>query len=100
MRHGDDIGKPNGERLREFSDSRLPQMKAAILVNKPIYDELEISMLTWSLTRMRADLGADHPIIKRVFGKRSPAQIATDAVRNTRLKALIVDAHGKLLLRP
>ena len=100
MRHGDDIGKPNGERLREFSDSRLPQMKAAILVNKPIYDELEISMLTWSLTRMRADLGADHPIIKRVFGKRSPAQIATDAVRNTRLKALIVDAHGKSLLRP
>ena len=96
VRHGDEVGKPNGERLREYSDSRLPQMKAATLVNKPIYDELEISMLTWSLTRMRADLGADHPIVKRVFGKRSPAQIAIDAVKHTRLKALVVDAQGNV----
>ncbi len=96
VRHGDEIAKPNGERLREFGDSRLPQMKADVLAGKPIYDELEISLLTWSLTRLRADLGADHPIIKRVFGKRSPAQIATDTVRNTRLKALVVDAHGNV----
>lgn len=94
VRHGDEIGKPNGDRLREFGDSRLPQMKAATLVNEPIYDELEISMLTWSLTRMRADLGADHPIVKRVFGRRSPARIATDAVKHTRLKDLHVDARG------
>lgn len=97
LRHGDEIGKPNGARLREYSDSRLPQMKAAVLVNRPVYDELEISMLTWSLTRMRADLGADHPIIKRVFGKRSPSQIAIDAVKHTRLKALIVDARGNVI---
>ncbi len=96
VRHGDEIGKPNGDRLREFGESRLPQMKAATLVNEPIYDELEISMLTWSLTRMRADLGADSPIIKRVFGKRSPAQIATDVVKHTRLKDLRVDAHGNV----
>jgi len=64
------------------------------LANEPVYDELEIATLTWSLTRMRADLGADNPIVKRVFGKRSPAQIATDAVKHTRLKDLQVDAHG------
>ena len=96
VRHGDEMGKPNGERLREFGDSRLPQMKAQVLVNQPIYDELEISLLTWSLTRMRADLGADHPVIKRVFGKLSPAQIASNAVRNTRLKKLQVDARGNV----
>ena len=97
VRHGDEIGKPNGERLREFGDSRLPQMKAATLVNEPIYDELEIAMLTWSLTTMRAELGADSPIVKRVFGKRSPAQIATDAVRHTHLKDLKVDANGNVV---
>jgi V8-like Glu-specific endopeptidase len=97
VRHGDEMGKPNGERLREFGESRLPQMKAVTLANEPIYDELEISLLTWSLTRMRADLGADHPVIKRVFGKRSPAQIATDAVKHTRLKELKVDAHGNAI---
>ena len=94
LRHGDETAKPNGERLREFGESRLPQMKSMTLVNEPIYDELEISMLTWSLTEMRAELGADHPIVKRVFGKRSPAQIATDAVKHTRLKDLQVDARG------
>jgi len=97
LRHGDEIGKPNGERLREFGESRLPQMKAATLVNEPIYDELEIAMLTWSLTTVRAELGADHPIVKRVFGKRSPAQIAVDAVRHTRLKDLKVDANGNAI---
>jgi V8-like Glu-specific endopeptidase len=97
VRHGDEVAKPNGERLREFGESRLPQMKSMTLVNEPIYDELEISILTWSLTRLRADLGADHPIVKRVFGKRSPAQIATDAVKHTRLKELQVDARGNAI---
>jgi hypothetical protein len=46
---------------------------------------------------MRADLGADHPIIKRVFGKRSPAQIAADVVKHTRLKTVKVDAHGNVI---
>ena len=97
VRHGDEMGKPNGDRLREFGESRLPQMKASLLVNKPVYDELEISMLTWALTRLRADLGADHPIVKRVFGKRSPAQIAIDAVQHTRLKQQQVDANGNVV---
>jgi V8-like Glu-specific endopeptidase len=97
VRHGDEIAKPNGERLREYGDSRLPQLKAATLSDEPIYDELEITRLTWALTRMRAELGADDPLIKRVFGKRSPAQIATDAVRHTRLKDLKVDAHGNAI---
>jgi hypothetical protein len=39
LRHGDEMGKPNGDRLREFGDSRLPQMKADVLANHPIYDE-------------------------------------------------------------
>jgi len=94
VRHGDEAGKPNGERLLEFSDSRLPQMKASILAKRPVYDKLEIAALTWWLTHLRADLGPDHPIVKSVFGKRSPAQIATDAVRHTRLKDVAVDATG------
>ena len=97
VRHGEEIAKPNGDRLREFGESRLPQMKASLLVNKPVYDELEISQLTWALTRLRADLGADSPIVRRVFGQRSPAQIATDAVRDTRLKEQQVDAAGNVV---
>ena len=35
---------------------------------------------------MREDLGADHPVIKSVFGRRSPAEIATTAVTGSRLR--------------
>ena len=94
LRLGDESGKPNGERLKEYADARLPQMKAEILANHPVYDEFEIATLTWSLTKMREDLGADHPIVKRVFGNRSPAQVATAAVKGTRLKDIRTDAHG------
>ena len=94
VRYGDEVVKPNGERLREFGDSRLPQVRQQILAKHPIYDEFEIAMLTFQLTKMREELGPDHPVVKRVFGKRSPAQIAAAAVKGSRLKDLVTDAHG------
>jgi len=48
VRYGDEVVKPNGERLREFGDSRLPQVRQQILAKHPIYDEFEIAMLTFS----------------------------------------------------
>ncbi|MBS1150739.1 MAG: hypothetical protein H6Q89_2437, partial [Myxococcaceae bacterium] len=47
------------------------------------------------------DLGADHPAVKQVFGKRSPEEIAREVVKNTRLKdvklrtELFADGKGK-----
>lgn len=94
VRYGDEIGKPNGERLREFADARLPQFKQGVLSNKPIYDELEITTLAYSLTKLREDLGTDHPVVKRVLGNKSPIDVATAAVKNTRLKDLKTDKTG------
>ncbi|MGV3621399.1 MAG: S46 family peptidase [Archangium sp.] len=94
LRYGDESGKPNGERLREYTDSRMPQFKARVLANTPIYDEFELATLTWSLTKIREDLGADHPFIKRVFGNKSPAEIASAAVKGTRLKDIKTDKAG------
>ena len=97
LRYPDETAKPNGERLQEFSDARLPQMRDAILANRPIYDELEIATLAWSLAKLREDLGADHPFVRRVLGKRSPAEIAAAAVKGTKLKDLKVDARGNAI---
>ncbi len=94
LRYADETAKPNGERLREYTESRLPQFKARVLANTPIYDELEIATLTFSLTKIREDLGTDHPFIKRVFGAKSPAEIATAAVKGTRLKDIKTDKAG------
>ena len=54
--YADETAKPNGERLREYTESRLPQFKAHVLANTPIYDELEIATLTFSLTKIREAL--------------------------------------------
>ncbi len=97
VRYGDESGKPNGDRLREYSDARLPQLKAEILDNAPVYDDFEITTLTFWLTQMRAQLGADNPVIRRVFGARSPEQIATAAVKGTKLKDVRTDAHGNAI---
>lgn len=94
VRHADEAGKPNGERLPEYTDSREPQLRQQVLSNAPIYDELEVATLTWALTKVREDLGTDHPFIKRVFGKKSPAEIATAAVKGTKLKDIKTDKNG------
>ncbi len=94
VRYAEESGKPNGERLKEYSDARLPQLKGNLLANKPIYEEMEIATLTWSLTKMREDLSPDHPVIKRVFGNKSPAEIATAAVKGSKLKDLKTDKTG------
>jgi hypothetical protein len=94
LRYGDEIGKPNGERLKEYADARLPQLKQRLLAPRPIYDELEIATLTWSLTKLREDLGPDHPVVKQVLGLRSPADVADSTVKGSRLKDIRADKTG------
>lgn len=97
VRYGDESAKPNGERLREFSDARLPQLKQSVLANRPIYDELEVATLTFSLTKMRELLGPDHPAVKKVLGVKSPADLAASLVKNTKLKDLKADKNGNAI---
>jgi len=94
VRYGQEVGKPNGERLKEYADARLPQFRQGLLSNQPIYDEFEIATLTWSLTRMREDLGPDHPVIQQMLGMRSPLQVATAAVMGSKLKDIRTDKNG------
>ena len=50
LRAGEERPKPNGERLREFSDSGKASLELALFSEKPIYTDLEILTLTDSLT--------------------------------------------------
>ena len=94
VRYGDESGKPNGERLKEFTEARIPQFKQNFLANRPIYDEFEIEEFAWDLTKLREELGTDHPVVKRVLGMQSPMEIATAAVKATKLKDIKVDKNG------
>ncbi len=87
VRWADESGKPNGERLKEYTDSRLPQLKQGLFAKTPFYEDFEVAQLTFGLDKMREELGADHPVIKRVFGQKSPAEPRRAAsVKGTKLK--------------
>jgi hypothetical protein len=94
VRYAEESEKPNGERLKEFTEARLPQFKQGMLAPVPVYDEMEIATLTWGLTKMREELGPDHPVIKKMLGTKSPEQVATAAVKGSKLKDLKVDKTG------
>jgi V8-like Glu-specific endopeptidase len=86
LRAGDERSKDNGDRLEEFSDARLPMMKAHLLSPAPVYKDLETFNLTASLIKMREELGADDPLVKKILGKKSPAELAAELVSGTKLK--------------
>ena len=77
--------KPDIERYREFTDARLPATELVTFNKAPIYPELEVEMFTLGLTKMREELGADHPFVNQMLGKESPRQLATRVVQGTKL---------------
>ena len=85
VRAAEELPKPNAERFPEYTDARKPEVEHATLNNAPIYPEFEIEKLTFSLTKLREELGPDDPAVRDIFGKRSPREIASDAIRNTKL---------------
>ena len=76
VRAADERAKPNADRLREFTDARLPALEQSLASETPIYPGLEQVRLSFSLERMREYLGPDHPIIKAALGTSSPDQRA------------------------
>ncbi|HEY6912016.1 MAG TPA: S46 family peptidase [Myxococcales bacterium] len=82
VRGTEELQKPNEQRLREYTDARLPQLKQQLFSKAPIYDDLELFKLSFGLTKLREVLGADHPFVKKVLGKRSPQEVAQELVKS------------------
>ncbi|HEX4861526.1 MAG TPA: S46 family peptidase [Rhizomicrobium sp.] len=68
--------KPNGERLPEYTDSRLPLLEKRVLDDEPVYPELESVTLEFWLTKLREHLTADAAGTKTFLGKDSPEALA------------------------
>lgn len=84
-RAADELPKPNGQRLRELTDARLPQVKSELFSDAPLYPELEAAKLGHALLKLRELLGADHPVVKRVLGKEEPRALAARLVQTSKL---------------
>ena len=85
VRAADELPKPNGERLREYTDARLPALKQQLLRDAPISRELEELTFAFSLSRLREQLGVDDPFVQTVLGKEAPEDLARRLVRTTKL---------------
>ncbi|MCE3253583.1 MAG: family peptidase [Cellvibrio sp.] len=85
VRGTEEKAKPDGQRLREFSDANLPAVQAALFAESPLYTDFERTKLAWSLSKLREKLGVDNPAVKRILGKKSPEAIADAIVSQSKL---------------
>jgi V8-like Glu-specific endopeptidase len=85
VRAAEERTKPNEQRLREYTEGGLPQLRAALEAKTPVYPEFEQVKLSFSLERMREYLGPDHQIVKSVLGSKSPDERAKELIEGSDL---------------
>jgi hypothetical protein len=84
-RYAAEIGKPDGQRLEEFGDANFPALRQQIVSPAPIHGDLEKTVLTWWLTKVREYLGTSDPDVRALLGNNSPEEIADRLVSGTKL---------------
>jgi hypothetical protein len=85
LRAAEERPKPNGERLREFGDARLPALEDALFAEEPVYDNFETVKLTDSLIFLANQMGADNDLVKKVMAGKGPPERAYELVKGTKL---------------
>lgn len=86
LRAGDERPKPNGERLREFSDSRRESLELDLFSEKPIYPDFEMLTLADSLTILAGQLGASDPLVQKILAGKSPRDRAAELINGTKVR--------------
>jgi hypothetical protein len=86
LRAGDERPKPNGDRLREFSDSGKVSLELGLFSDKPIYPDLEILTLADSLTFLAGQLGANDPLVLKIFAGKAPRDRAAELINGTKVR--------------
>src|SRR5262249_34911064 len=86
LRAGEERPKPNGERLREFTESGKESLELALFSEKPIYTDLETLTLADSLTFLATQLGVKDPLVPQILAGQSPRDRASELIRNTKVR--------------
>ena len=90
VRAAEEKPKPNQDRMREFRDSALPSLEQQVFSTEPTYKNLEITLLTDSLSEMQDALGKGNPDVEKVLQGKAPADVAKDLINNTKLDDVAV----------
>lgn len=85
--------KPNGERLREFSESGRESLVQDLLSEAPIYRDLERVKLADELARLVEHRGGDDKLVMMVLDGKGPRERAAELVDGTKLDDIDVRKH-------
>ncbi|MGO9096034.1 MAG: S46 family peptidase [Bryobacteraceae bacterium] len=85
VRYSEETGKPNGQRLREFAEARLPALEQAMYSPEPITPSLEITVLANYFGFLRQELGAEDATVKAILNGQTPEQAAAGYVNSSKL---------------
>lgn len=77
--------KANADRLREYRDSNQASLWQEVLSPAEIYPDLEVAMLTSSLSFAAETLGGNHPTVRALLQGQSPEARAHQLVRQSQL---------------
>ena len=78
--------KPNGERLREFTESGRESLELQLFSGKPIYNDLEELELADSLTYLAEEMGSNNKLVEQILAGKSPHERAAQVISGTNLK--------------
>lgn len=84
----DELRKPSGQRLEEYRDSRLPQLRQHLLSPSPIHLDLEEAVLADWLQQAKTALSDKDPFVQAALGGLSPAEAAHRAIAATTLTSV------------
>jgi hypothetical protein len=90
VRLAEETQKPNGERLREYSDAALGSLKLQLFSDAPVYDDLETVKLADSLGLLAEVMGQDNKTVQLVLAGKSPEDRAAELIHGTSLKDVAV----------
>ena len=85
VRWTDESGKPNGQRLPEYSDARKAAIERQMASEAPIHAGAEQAKLAASLAVMVKMLGADHALAKQVLAGKTAQSRAAELVAGTKM---------------
>ncbi len=85
LRAGEERSKPNGERLREYTDSNRTSLELQLFSEKPIYHDLEKLKLADSLTYLVEQMGYSNALVQQVLDGQSPRERASSLVDGTHI---------------
>lgn len=86
LRAAEERTKPNGERLREFTDSSRQSLELQLFSEKPIYDDLEQLELADSLTYLAEEMGSTNSLVQQILAGKSPGERAAQLIAGTKVK--------------